>query len=281
MGAVYSPQLEPVLRACLKESVNPFAEAMLLGLGLGRRGPAREFGRKRIQEWLAGKGVDQMRMLVDDGCGLSRYDMTSARQMVKLLSMDARSGGTRLVAVLPTGGEGTLRHRFQNLPDPTLVVAKTGTLDAVSNLAGYLIRPGRDTLAFSFLCNGFTGGPRPVRLFQDKMIALLAGMPLLPVSVDTLDSLGAKPQSSDSTLVGKRSFPGIAFQARDSASAPSSPPDSAAKRRANPADSVRIHPDTVQAISVSPATAKVQPVPGPESLDSFPSGTDRELPDLP
>ncbi|HXP89759.1 MAG TPA: D-alanyl-D-alanine carboxypeptidase [Fibrobacteria bacterium] len=252
VGTVYSPELEPVLRVCLRESVNPFAEAMLLGLGMGGRGPARESGRKRIQEWLASRGVDQTRMLVDDGCGLSRYDLASARQMARLLAMDARNGGTRLVSVLPTGGEGTLRHRFQNLPDPTVVVAKTGTLDGVSNLAGYLVRPGRDTLAFAFLCNGFTGSPRPVRQFQDRMIALLAGVPLVPTTLDTLDTLESRPEMSDSTLSGKRSLPHTPFQVRDTA-----------KQR----------PDTAQ--------APKPVVPAPEPLDSFPSGLDRELPGLP
>ncbi len=249
VGAVYSPELEPVLRVCLRESVNPFAEAMLLGLGLGRRGPARESGRKRIQDWLAARGVDQARMLVDDGCGLSRYDLTSTRQMARLLAMDARSGGTRLVSVLPTGGQGTLRHRFQNLPDPSLVVAKTGTLDGVSNLAGYLVRPGRDTLAFSFLCNGFTGSPRPVRLFQDKMIALLAGAPLYPFLSDTLDSLGGKPEPADSTLVGEHSL--------------------------------QFRPDSVQVQSIRPSTPAKQAAPGPEPVDSFPAGSDQELPTPP
>jgi len=273
LGTVYSPELEPVLRSCLRESVNPFAEAMLLALGMGRRGPARESGRKRIQEWLAARGVDQTRMLVDDGCGLSRYDLTSARQMAKLLAMDARSGGTRLVAVLPTGGEGTLRKRFRNLPDPTLVVAKTGTLDGVSNLAGYLVRPGRDTLAFAFLCNGFTGSPRPVRLLQDKMIALLAGVPLVPTAIDTTDTLESRPEMSDSTLLGKRSLPLVPFHVRDSATVRSPTPGTVARPGAQSPDSAKPRPDTVQA----PKPA----VPGPEPLDSFPSGLDRELPGLP
>ena len=278
VGAVYSAELEPVLRVCLRESVNPFAEAMLLGLGMGRRGPVRESGRKRIQEWLASRGVDQTRMLVDDGCGLSRYDLTSARQMARLLAMDARSGGTRLVSVLPGGGEGTLRHRFRNLPDPSMVVAKTGTLDGVSNLAGYLVRPGRDTLAFSFLCNGFTGSPRPVRLFQDKMIALLAGLPPCTTLADTLDSLGGRPESADSKLVPEDSIPRSPIHGRDSTFVRCPAPDSAAIHRRDPSDTVQFHPDSVRVPSVHPPFPAMHVVPGPGSLDSFPTGTDQDLP---
>jgi hypothetical protein len=74
-----------------------------------------------------------------------------------------------------------MRRRFKELPDPSRVTAKTGTLDGVANLAGVLVRPGRDTLAFAFLCSGYTGSARPVRKLHDRMIALLAGVPLRPL----------------------------------------------------------------------------------------------------
>ena len=32
------------------------------------------------------------------------------------------------------GGTGTMRNRFKELPDPSMVVAKTGTLEGVSAL---------------------------------------------------------------------------------------------------------------------------------------------------
>ena len=271
LGTVSSPELEPVLRVCLRESVNPFAEAMVLGLGLGRRGPPRESGRKRIQEWLTGQGVDPTRMLADDGSGLSRYDMTSARQMVRLLAHDARRQGTRLADLLPRGGEGTLRRRFRNLPDPSLVAAKTGTLDGVSNLAGYLVRPGRDTLAFSFLCNGFAGSPRPVRLFQDRMLALLAGMPLRPVSAsDTSDTLAGKPATDSVHL---RPDPG-----KDSAFARGDVVDSGSAPTRTPGDtsaiptSVRAPDSLVVPSGPKPASA----APGP--LDAFPVRKEQEFP---
>jgi hypothetical protein len=259
-----------VLRVCLRESVNPFAEAMVLGLGLGRRGAPRESGRKRIQEWLTTQGVDPTRMLADDGSGLSRYDMTSARQMARLLARDARRPGTRLADLLPRGGEGTLRRRFRNLADPSLVTAKTGTLDGVSNLAGYLVRPGRDTLAFSFLCNGFAGSPRPVRLFQDRMLALLAGIPLRPVSVsDTTDSLSGKP-------------------ATDSLHLRADPTKDSAFARGAVVDSGSTHPhipvDTAGAANSVRASDSLVAPPGPAPdsttpgiLDSFPVRKDPEL----
>lgn len=195
IGTVPSPPLDDVVRVCLRESVNPYAEAVVLGLGLGRnRLPPRDAGRKRLQEWAARKGFEPWRMVLDDGSGLSRYDLVSARLLAKMLAADLRGpAGERLVDFMARGGSGTMRRRFKELPDPSVVVAKTGTLDGVANLAGIMARPGRDTLSFAFLCSGYTGSARPVRKFQDRVLALLAGVSLHPIApadtaVDTTSS---------------------------------------------------------------------------------------------
>lgn len=201
IGTVPSPRLDDVVRVCLRESVNPYAEAIVLALGAGRnRLPPRDAGRKRLQEWAARKGFEPSRMVLDDGSGLSRYNLVSARLLARMLSADLRGpAGERLVDFMPRGGSGTMRRRFKELPDPSVVVAKTGTLDGVSNLAGILVRPGRDTLSFAFLCSGYSGSARVVRKFQDRMLALLAGVPLRPiVPADTaLDTA-----STDSVAAG-------------------------------------------------------------------------------
>lgn len=195
VATVASPGLELVMRTCLRESVNPFAEGVILGLGLGRRGPTREAGLRRIRDWMEKQGMDAAKMVVDDGSGLSRYDLTTARQMSQFLARDARNDKI-LLGLLAKGGEGTLRKRFSLFPDPSQILAKTGTLDGVSNLTGYLIR-SRDTLAFTFFCSGYWGPTRPVRELHDRWLARLQGLPLVRPdsliradSVSRADSLG-------------------------------------------------------------------------------------------
>ncbi|HNY31629.1 MAG TPA: D-alanyl-D-alanine carboxypeptidase [Fibrobacteria bacterium] len=199
VATVASPALDAVLRSCLRESVNPFAEGVVLGLGLGRRGPVRDAGLRRLRDWLTKQGLDPARQVVDDGSGLSRYDLTTARQMTQFLSHDARTGQT-LLDLLPKGGEGTLRKRFQLFPVPSQVLAKTGTLDGVSNLAGYLVRD-RDTLAFTFFCSGYTGYTRPVRELQDRWLARLQGLPLVKPDSLSLDSLARTGQPRPDTIL--------------------------------------------------------------------------------
>ena len=202
LGAVPSPRLEDVARVCLRESVNPYAEAMVLALGMGRaRMVPRDAGRKRLQEWAARMGFEPWRMVLDDGSGLSRYDLVTARLLARALAVDLHGpAGERLFDYLARGGTGTMRRRFKELPDPSIVVAKTGTLDGVANLAGIVSPPGRDTLAFAFLCGGYSGSARVVRKFQDRLLALVSGVPLRSiVPADTAsDTSSVEPAASDS-----------------------------------------------------------------------------------
>ena len=203
VGVTYSPELDDVARVCLRESVNPYAEAILLGLGTGRgRMAPREAGRKRLLEWATRKGFEPWRMVLDDGSGLSRYDLVTARQMARLLGSDLHGRpGARLYDFMARGGTGTMRNRFKELPDPSVVVAKTGTLDGVANLVGVLSRPGKDTLAFAFLCGGYLGSARPVRKFEDRMLALLSGVPLHPLMPsDTADSSAVRDTSASKAV---------------------------------------------------------------------------------
>lgn len=231
LATIPSPSLENVVRICLRESVNPFAEAIVLGLGMGRsRLAPREAGRRRMQDWAVSLGFDPTKLVLDDGSGLSRYDLATARQLARLMSLDTRGKlGTRLMDFMPTGGQGTLRRRFMELPDRSLVVAKTGTLDGVVNLVGLMMRPGRDTLAFAFLCSGYAGSARPIRKIQDRMLAVVAGVTLNPMSVnDTSVDLEAmqpgRPESNEAppaVLDTGLSVNAVPFQAV----APPIPPD--------------------------------------------------------
>ena len=78
---------------------------------------------------------------------------------------------------LPIGGvDGTLASRMKDSPAAGRVRAKTGTVSAVSNLAGYIeTRSGRH-LAFAIVCQNFAGSPSPWRDLQDRICAVLADM---------------------------------------------------------------------------------------------------------
>jgi D-alanyl-D-alanine carboxypeptidase/D-alanyl-D-alanine-endopeptidase (penicillin-binding protein 4) len=80
------------------------------------------------------------------------------------------------IAHLAVGGaDGTLARRFTQLSVPRIVRAKTGTLNDVIALSGYVLgpKPGR-AYAFSFLANNVKGKQGPARALVDKVVETLA-----------------------------------------------------------------------------------------------------------
>lgn len=199
VARIQSPKLSEVLRICLVHSVNAYAEAAVLALGTRRPNPKyapRDQGRRRFRQILTSMGVPAS-VVADDGSGLSRMDLVTARAMAEMLRRDLRQAdGLRATDLLPRGGQGTIRFRFGRLPDPSRVSAKTGTLDGTSSLVGILRVPGRDTLAFAFLSSGYRGPAKSVRGFHDRLLLSLSGIePRL--GLDTLSTLSDSLEDGD------------------------------------------------------------------------------------
>ena len=109
-----------------------------------------------------------------DGSGLGRQDRTSPKQIVQLLTALWHTRlGDQLAATLPTVGvNGTVQGFGLKSPAAGHCIAKTGSLDEVSNLAGYCTARGGHQLAFAF----FVDGPENSTGFwlESKMIAAIA-----------------------------------------------------------------------------------------------------------
>jgi D-alanyl-D-alanine carboxypeptidase/D-alanyl-D-alanine-endopeptidase (penicillin-binding protein 4) len=67
------------------------------------------------------------------------------------------------------GRDGTLRTRFQGYAHPRAIRAKTGTLDDVIALSGYVLGPHDRAIAFSFLFNGIAGKQGAARTLADDL----------------------------------------------------------------------------------------------------------------
>ncbi len=108
---------------------------------------------------------------VADGSGLSRLNRTSPRDVAELLSEsfdDKAFFGSLAVA----GVSGTLAHRLRSSVARGRCRGKTGTLSDVSNVSGYCLTTGGDTLAFSILMNGVS--PYLAHGWQDSMVSAIA-----------------------------------------------------------------------------------------------------------
>jgi serine-type D-Ala-D-Ala carboxypeptidase/endopeptidase (penicillin-binding protein 4) len=80
---------------------------------------------------------------------------------------------------LPVAGvDGTIANRMRGTPAQGNVRAKTGTLDLVRSLSGYVTTADGSLLLFSILCNNWTVSVREVERVQDAIAVQLAGMRL-------------------------------------------------------------------------------------------------------
>ena len=91
-----------------------------------------------------------------DGSGLSRADASSPAQVVSLLRQIWRTPlGNELSQALPVVGvSGTVERIGVHTPAQGRCIAKTGTLNDVTNLAGYCTNGARHVLAFALFLDG-------------------------------------------------------------------------------------------------------------------------------
>ncbi|MBC7982774.1 MAG: D-alanyl-D-alanine carboxypeptidase/D-alanyl-D-alanine-endopeptidase [Candidatus Obscuribacterales bacterium] len=131
-----------ITRLVNKYSNNVMARHLFLTLGAERYGaPATvENGRRAVAQWLSDNNIDMGGFALDNGSGLSRNERITTHGMGQILQAAARSRfAPEFVASLPLAAtDGTLRNRFGTAGMQGRVRMKTGTLDDVSNLAGYV-----------------------------------------------------------------------------------------------------------------------------------------------
>lgn len=113
-------------------------------------------GIKALQDSLDDLGISPKNYTIIDGSGLTRKTRVTARQIVKVLSTAAKdlSISAEYMASLGVGGEdGTLRNRFPSEVTHSIIRGKTGSLDGVNALAGYMQTRDKENLAFAIILN--------------------------------------------------------------------------------------------------------------------------------
>jgi serine-type D-Ala-D-Ala carboxypeptidase/endopeptidase (penicillin-binding protein 4) len=151
-----SLSLGEIVRLTNKHSSNLMARHLLLTLGSERFGlPATvEKGVAAIADWARGRGLDLNGVDIDNGSGLSRSTHISVLQMAKILNAGYHSPfAPEYLASLPLAGmDGTLRSRMKSSPAGS-VRLKTGHLDGVSGVAGFVTTPAGKTYVLVSLVN--------------------------------------------------------------------------------------------------------------------------------
>lgn len=146
-----------VVRLVNKYSNNVMARHLLLTLAAERKGtPATmENGRAVINEWLAAHRIGIPGLVLDNGAGLSRAERITARGMGEMLDAAWHSPFMpEFAASLPLSAtDGTLRNRFDAAGMQGRLRLKTGRIDNVSGLAGFVNAASGETYVLVILVN--------------------------------------------------------------------------------------------------------------------------------
>jgi serine-type D-Ala-D-Ala carboxypeptidase/endopeptidase (penicillin-binding protein 4) len=155
-----SGPLGPLLKRTNHKSHNLRAECIHRMIGLAVRSDgSTESASKAVRTHWADRGIDMTGFFMDDGCGLSRSNAVTARQMALILRHAANAEGFEaFYDSLPVAGRsGTLRSLGRGSAAEGRVHAKSGTLDRIKNYAGYVnARSGR-RYAFALFINNYSG----------------------------------------------------------------------------------------------------------------------------
>jgi D-alanyl-D-alanine carboxypeptidase/D-alanyl-D-alanine-endopeptidase (penicillin-binding protein 4) len=137
-----SAPLAEVVRSINKFSNNVMARQVFLTLGLAADYPPvnTDKGARAVREWLQRNKLSFPELVLENGSGLSRVERISPRSLGELLLLGWRSPlMPEFIASLPISGvDGTLRRRLGDSQAAGRAHLKTGYLEGVRALAGYV-----------------------------------------------------------------------------------------------------------------------------------------------
>jgi len=151
-----SPPLRQIVKLTNKDSRNFYAEMLLRTLGRQvKNGAGLEDGLAVLNEFAQQVGAQPGETLFADGSGLSRDDLVTPDTIIKLLiHMASGPSFNAFLDSLPLAGlDGTLSDRFKRTRLQGRMHAKTGTIEGVNALSGYIDLPSGKWLAFSIIGN--------------------------------------------------------------------------------------------------------------------------------
>lgn len=158
-----SDTLDIILKKLNKHSSNFVAEQLIKTLGAEGRGApgSHPKGIEVVEEFLEREvGVSRGSYVMKNGSGLNDANRFSAAQTNKLLAymMDKFQFMPEYISSVGIAGkDGTLKFRFEGSDAVGKLRAKTGTLETVSALSGYVQSVGGERFVFSIMVNDFPG----------------------------------------------------------------------------------------------------------------------------
>ncbi len=177
-----SETLDIVLKKLNKTSQNFVAEQLVKTIAAETRGAPgiHSVGIEQIEAFLVREvGLAPGSFIMRNGSGLNDTNRFSAAQMARLLKVmwERFPTAPEYLSALPIGGrDGTLKFRFEGSDALGRLRAKTGTLETVTALSGYVQSVGGERFVFSFMLNDFSGRASSIVQHMDSLGAALAAV---------------------------------------------------------------------------------------------------------
>jgi D-alanyl-D-alanine carboxypeptidase len=135
-----------------------------------------ESGCKAVMEFWKNKGIDTSGMMMYDGCGLSKDNSLTPKQLFDVLYyMTFSPHFPVFYSSLPLSGiSGTLHRYMKGTPAEGMIHAKTGTVNGVKSFAGYVNTLSGKKLIFAIIVNNFTCRTKVVKKKLENVMIRMA-----------------------------------------------------------------------------------------------------------
>jgi D-alanyl-D-alanine carboxypeptidase/D-alanyl-D-alanine-endopeptidase (penicillin-binding protein 4) len=173
-----SVKLNKLIQLINKNSNNFLAECLFKTIGAiasGKQGNSF-YSTQAILTFIKDNAIYSENTSIVDGSGISRFDQITVGAIVGLLEImyfDLINFLDFYNSLSIAGVDGTLEDRFGKKGIPINFRGKTGTLNGVSSLSGYLTTKSGDELIVSMIFEYSRGGSKKYHNAQEKIIEIL------------------------------------------------------------------------------------------------------------
>ncbi|TGZ98734.1 serine-type D-Ala-D-Ala carboxypeptidase [Rodentibacter pneumotropicus] len=178
----FSKPLPDLLKKMMKKSDNQIADSLfrVIAYHYYKRPASFQLGTLAVKSVLQKQGIKFGNSILADGSGLSRHNLVAPKTMLSVLEYMAKNEDKlHLMETFPIAGvDGTISGRGGLINPPLVknVIAKTGSLKGVYNLAGFMTNARGEKIAFVQFINGYSTGELENKTKRAPLVQFESGL---------------------------------------------------------------------------------------------------------